>query len=90
MSDDLTLSECVKRAVELLPEDDEPMVSTGADEYALLVRRICVEKQSPEYDEAVEERHIADVVDQALSRAQDEEDVFLGLPTRVRTVIKLE
>jgi|AntDeeMetagen285_2_1112576.scaffolds.fasta_scaffold04013_2 hypothetical protein len=76
MSDDLTLSECVKRAVELLPEDDEPMVSTGADEYALLVRRICVEKQSPEYDEAVEERHIADVVDQALSRAQDEEDVF--------------
>ncbi|MCU4927098.1 hypothetical protein OB905_14110 [Halobacteria archaeon AArc-dxtr1] len=75
-AEELSLSDCVKRAVELLPEDDEPMVSTGADEYALFVRRICAEKQSPKQDETVEERHIADVVDQALSRAQYEDDEF--------------
>jgi len=85
-----TLSECVKRAVELLPEDDEPMVSTGADEYALLVRRICVEKQSPEYDEAVEERHIADVVDQALQSGPRRRRRIWAQPTKLRTVIKLE
>lgn len=75
---ELSLSDCVKWAVELLPEDDEPMVSTGADEYALLVRRICAEKQSSDHDETVEERHIADVVDQALSRARYEDDEFVA------------
>jgi hypothetical protein len=77
MSDnELSFRDCVERAVKLLPDDDEPIVSTGIDEYALLMRRICAEKQSLDNDDAVEERHIADVVDQALSRARDEDDVF--------------
>ena len=74
--DVLTLSDCVNRAVVLLPEGEEPMVSTGADEYALLVRRICAEKQQTGFDQVVEERHIADIVDQALSRVRGDDDVF--------------
>lgn len=72
----LKLRGCVERAVKLLPDEDEPITSTGADEYALLVRRICAKKQSNVSDRSVEERHIADLVDQALSRVRDEGDVF--------------
>lgn len=73
----LSFRECVERAVTLLPEDDEPIASTGADEYALLVRRICAEKRSPDDDGTVKERHIAELVDQALSQARDaDEEVF--------------
>ncbi|MFC7027865.1 hypothetical protein ACFQH8_10925 [Halomicroarcula sp. GCM10025710] len=39
--DGLTVNECVERAVQHLPEDDEPVVSDGTDEYALLLRRLC-------------------------------------------------
>lgn len=74
--DEPELSEYVTRAVELLPSDDEPVVSTGADEYALLVRLICAQKQSNGRSTDLEEGHIAGLVDQALSRAQGKSDVF--------------
>lgn len=74
--DDPALSDYVKRAIELLPSDDDPVVSTGIDEYALLVRRICAEKQSYGTSTDLKEEHLAGIVDQALSRAQSESDVF--------------
>ncbi|WP_147435194.1 hypothetical protein [Haloarcula sp. Atlit-120R] len=74
--DEPGLSEYVTRAIELLPSDDEPVVSTGTDEYALLVRRICAQKQSNGKPTDLKEGHIAGLVDQALSRAQGESDVF--------------
>lgn len=85
----LTVNECVERAVQYLPDGDEPVVSDGTDEYALLLRRLCSEVRNwSEADEQLEEEHLELLIHQSLNEAhQEEEDVTGAFQRDLRTTL---
>jgi hypothetical protein len=84
----LTVNECVKRAVQHLPEGDEPVVSDGTDEYALLLRRLCSEvRKWDQADEQLEEEHLELLIHQSLNEANQDEDVTGAFQRELRTTL---
>lgn len=86
--DGLTVNECVERAVRHLPEGDEPVVSDGTDEYALLLRRLCSEVQKwDQVDDQLEEEHLELLIHQSLNEATQEDDVTGAFHRELRTTL---
>lgn len=84
----LTVNECVERAVQHLPEGDEPVVSDGTDEYALLLRRLCSEVQKwDQADEQLEEEHLELLIHQSLNEASQDDDVTGAFQRELRTTL---
>lgn len=84
----LTVNECVERAVQHLPEGDEPVVSDGTDEYALLLRRLCSEVQNwDQADEQLEEEHLELLIHQSLNEANQDDDVTGAFQRELRTTL---
>ncbi|WP_336021524.1 hypothetical protein [Halobellus salinisoli] len=85
----LTVNECVERAILQLPEGDEPVVSDGTDEYALLLRRLCSEvRKWEQVDEQLEEEHLELLIHQSLNEAnQDNENVTGAFQKELRTTL---
>lgn len=84
----LTVNECVERAVHQLPEGDEPVVSDGTDEYALLLRRLCSEVRK--WDEAgkqLEEEHLELLIHQSLNEANEDDDITGAFQRELRTTL---
>ena len=84
----LTVNECVERAVQHLPEGDEPVVSDGTDEYALLLRKLCSEvRKWDEADEQLEEEHLEFLIHQYLNVANQDDDVTGAFQRELRTTL---
>lgn len=85
----LTVNDCVERAVQHLPEGDEPVVSDGTDEYALLLRRLCSEvRKWDQADEQLEEEHLELLIHQSLNEAnQDDGNVTDAFQRELRTTL---
>lgn len=86
--DGLTVNECVERAVQHLPEGDEPVVSDGTDEYALLLRRLCSEvRKWDQADEQLEEEHLELLIHQSLNEASLEDNITSAFQRELRTTL---
>jgi hypothetical protein len=84
----LTVNECVERAIKHLPEGDEPVVSDGTDEYALLLRRLCSAVRNwDQADEQLEEEHLELLIHQSLSEANQDDDVTAAFHRELQTTL---